>query len=167
VGTAVSRLCIAKQNSRGPPSSAALRPLSLRSAVQARSARRQVIAVKATMGAADSTKGHHHGDRSRQYRFRPCALLITDRSRPCGVRAADRVQRELDDNEDAQKRSQKEQDGSEIRSVELERLVAEGLTLVERRNSMELFRDLAADSSSATPAHPGGRARARWSTIAR
>jgi hypothetical protein len=60
-------------------------------------------------------------------------------------RAADRVQRELDDNEDAQKRSQKEQDGSEIRSVELERLIAEGLTLIERRNSMELFRDLAAD----------------------
>jgi len=59
--------------------------------------------------------------------------------------AADRVQRELDDNEAAQKRSQKEQDGSEIRSVELERLVAEGLTLIERRNSMELFRDIAAD----------------------
>src|SRR5258707_6500779 len=60
-------------------------------------------------------------------------------------RAADRVERELDGNEGAQKRSQKEQDGSEIRSVELERLVAEGLTLIERRNSMELFRDLAAD----------------------
>jgi hypothetical protein len=60
-------------------------------------------------------------------------------------RAADRVQRGLDDNEDAQKRSQKEQDGSEIRSVELERLVAEGLTLIERRNSMEAFRDIAAD----------------------
>src|ERR1700730_5030325 len=60
-------------------------------------------------------------------------------------RAADRVHRELDDNEVAQKRSQKEQDGSEIRSVELERLVAEGLTLIERRNSMDLFRDLAAD----------------------
>ena len=60
-------------------------------------------------------------------------------------RAADRVQGELDDNEDAQKRSQKEQDGSEIRSVELERLLAEGLTLIERRNSMELFRDVAAD----------------------
>jgi hypothetical protein len=60
-------------------------------------------------------------------------------------RAGDRVQRELDDNEDAQKRSQKEQDGSEIRSVQLERLVAEGLTLIERRNSMGLFRDLAAD----------------------
>jgi len=55
------------------------------------------------------------------------------------------VQRELDANEVAQKRSQKEQDGSEIRSVELERLIAEGLTLIERRNSMELFRDLAAD----------------------
>jgi len=60
-------------------------------------------------------------------------------------RAAERVERELDDNEVAQKRSQKEQDGSEIRSVELERLVAEGLTLIERRNSMELFRDQAAD----------------------
>jgi hypothetical protein len=60
-------------------------------------------------------------------------------------RAAGRVQRELDHNEDAQKRSQTEQDGSEIRSVELERLVAEGLTLIERRNSMELFRDIAAD----------------------
>jgi len=60
-------------------------------------------------------------------------------------RAADRVQRALDDNEDGQKRSQKEQDGSEIRSVELERLLAEGLTLIERRNSMELFRDVAAD----------------------
>jgi YspA, cpYpsA-related SLOG family len=60
-------------------------------------------------------------------------------------RAADRVHRALDDNEVAQKRSQKEQDGSEIRSVELERLVAEGLTLIERRNGMELFRDFAAD----------------------
>ena len=60
-------------------------------------------------------------------------------------RATERVHRELDDNEVGQKRSQKEQDGSEIRSVELERLVAEGLTLIERRDSMELFRDMAAD----------------------
>src|SRR5262249_30348817 len=60
-------------------------------------------------------------------------------------RAIDRVQRELDDNEDAQKHSQKDQDGSEIRSVALERLLAEGLTLIERRNSMEFFRDMAAD----------------------
>lgn len=60
-------------------------------------------------------------------------------------RAIGRVERQLDDNEQAQRRSQKEQDGSEIRSVELERLIAEGLSLIERRNSMEVFRDSAAD----------------------
>jgi hypothetical protein len=51
-----ARLYIAKQNSRLPPSSAALRPLSLRSAVQVRSARRPVIATKAATGAANLTK---------------------------------------------------------------------------------------------------------------
>lgn len=60
-------------------------------------------------------------------------------------RAIDRVQRELDANEDEQRRSQREQDGSEVRSVELERLVAEGLTLIERRNSFEFMRDAAAE----------------------
>lgn len=50
-------LCIAKQNSRPPPSSAALRPSALLR-VQARSARRQVIATKAAMGAADPAKDH-------------------------------------------------------------------------------------------------------------
>ena len=56
-------------------------------------------------------------------------------------RMAARVDRQLDDNEQAQKRSQREQDGSEVRSVELERLIAEGITLVERRNAYELMRD--------------------------
>ena len=60
-------------------------------------------------------------------------------------RAVGRIERELDDNEQAQRRSQKDQDGSEIRSVELERLTAEGQTFIERRNSMEFFRDQAAD----------------------
>ncbi len=60
-------------------------------------------------------------------------------------RAVKRIERELDDNEQAQKRSQKEQDGSEIRSVELERLTAEGQTMIERRNCMEFFRDQAAE----------------------
>ena len=60
-------------------------------------------------------------------------------------RAADRVERELDANEQAQRRSQKDQDGSEIRSVELERLLAEGLTLIERRNAFEIMRDQAAE----------------------
>ena len=61
-------------------------------------------------------------------------------------RATDRIERELDDNEQAQQRSQREQDGSEVRSVELERLLAEGLTLIERRNAHEVLRDLAADA---------------------
>ena len=60
-------------------------------------------------------------------------------------RATTRIERELDSNEHAQRRGQREQDGSEIRSVELERLIAEGLTLIERRNVMEYFRDQAAD----------------------
>jgi hypothetical protein len=54
-----------------------------------------------------------------------------------------RVERALDRNECDQRRSQRDQDGSEIRSVELERLLAEGLTLVERRNAHELMRDAA------------------------
>lgn len=61
-------------------------------------------------------------------------------------RAVDRVERELDGNELGQRRLQKEQDGSEVKSVELERLTAEGQTLLERRDSMELFRDLSADA---------------------
>lgn len=58
-------------------------------------------------------------------------------------RATERIERELDGNEQAQRRSQNDQDGSEIRSVELERLIAEGMTLIERRNTIELFRELA------------------------
>ena len=55
-------------------------------------------------------------------------------------RAVSRIERELDDNEQAQQRSQRDQDGSEIRSVELERLIAEGQTLLERRDAFELMR---------------------------
>ena len=60
-------------------------------------------------------------------------------------RATMRIARHLDDNEQAQRRGQREQDGSEVRSVELERLIAEGMTLSERRNAMEFFRDHAAE----------------------
>ncbi len=72
-------------------------------------------------------------------------------------RANERIERQLDDNEQAQKRGQREQDGSEIRSVELERLTAQGLTLIERRNSMEFFRDQAAEHfarHTGSPWHP-------------
>ncbi len=58
---------------------------------------------------------------------------------------AARVQRQLDDNEDRQKRSQQEQDGSEVRSVELETLIAQGQSLIERREAFEQIRDLAAE----------------------
>ena len=60
-------------------------------------------------------------------------------------RSAERIERALDDNEQAQKRSQREQDGSEIRSTELERLLAEGLTLIERRNAFAFMRDQSAE----------------------
>jgi hypothetical protein len=60
-------------------------------------------------------------------------------------RATGRIERELDDNEQAQRRGQREQDGSEVKSVELERLIAEGQTLIERRNAFELMRDQAAE----------------------
>ncbi len=60
-------------------------------------------------------------------------------------RRIDRVARVLDANEAEQRRSQCEQDGSEVRSVELERLIAQGLTLIERRNSFEFMRDAAVD----------------------
>lgn len=60
-------------------------------------------------------------------------------------RACDRVERELDDNERKQKRSQRDQDGSEVASVELEDLIRQGKTLLERRDAFELMRDTAGD----------------------
>lgn len=69
-----------------------------------------------------------------------------------------RVQRQLDDNEDRQRRAQAEQDGSEIRSVELERLIAQGHTLIERRSAFEMLRDRAAEHYEA---HTGSAWRPR------
>jgi hypothetical protein len=60
-------------------------------------------------------------------------------------RKANRIGRDLDDNETAQRRSHTEQDGSQVRSVELERLIAQGLALIERRNGFEFFRGYLAD----------------------
>ncbi len=68
-------------------------------------------------------------------------------------RRIDRIERELDTNETAQRASQRAQDGSEVRSLELERLVAEGLTLIERRNSFEFLRDGAAELFSVHTSH--------------
>jgi len=60
-------------------------------------------------------------------------------------RQAEKAQRDLDDNEDAQKRSQREQDGSEVKSVELERLLIEGQDRIERRDTYEAMRDQAGE----------------------
>lgn len=60
-------------------------------------------------------------------------------------RAVDRIEQKLDSNEQAQKRGQREQDGSEVKSVELERLIRGGQNLIERRDSLETFRETAAD----------------------
>jgi YspA, cpYpsA-related SLOG family len=60
-------------------------------------------------------------------------------------RKIDRIARELDLNEQAQRKGQAEQDGSEVKSVELERLIAEGLSLIERRNAFEFLREHAAE----------------------
>jgi len=60
-------------------------------------------------------------------------------------RKTDRIERELDVNEQAQRKGQAEQDGSEVKSVELERLIAQGLSLIERRNAFEFLREHAAE----------------------
>ena len=86
-------------------------------------------------------------------------------------RAVSRIERGLDDSEQAQRRAQRGQDGSEIRSLELERLTAEGKTRIERRNSMEFFRDQAADQferhiGSAWPPRSGSKVHRRALTSA-
>jgi hypothetical protein len=60
-------------------------------------------------------------------------------------RKTGRIEADLDRNEQAQRRSQTEQDGSEVKSVELERLTDEGKSLIEGRNAFEFFRDYAAE----------------------
>ncbi|HYN39966.1 MAG TPA: DUF2493 domain-containing protein [Rhodospirillales bacterium] len=60
-------------------------------------------------------------------------------------RQVERVERVLDRNEQAQQASQREQDGSEVKSVALERLLAEGIALVEARHAYEAMRDVMAE----------------------
>jgi hypothetical protein len=42
-----------------------------------------------------------------------------------------RIEHQLDTNEQAQRRGQAEQDGSEVKSIELERLIAQGISLID------------------------------------
>jgi hypothetical protein len=64
------------------------------------------------------------------------------------------LDRTLDGNEQAQRRSQTEQDGSEVKSVELERLTGQGVSLIERRNAFEAFREIAAEQFEAVTGSP-------------
>ena len=82
-------------------------------------------------------------------------------------RAVDRIERELDDNEQAQRRSQEQQDGSEVRSVELERLTSQGLTLSSAATRWNSSAIKPPTSSSAILGPRGGRAPGRWSITAR
>ena len=69
-------------------------------------------------------------------------------------RAVERLDRRLDDNERAQRESQRAQDGSEVRSVELERLLDAGRDLLDRRDSLELMRDHAVRFYGVHTGHP-------------
>ncbi len=86
-------------------------------------------------------------------------------------RQAEKAQRDLDDNEDDQKRSQREQDGSEVRSVELERLLIDGQDLIDRRDTYEAMRDEAgemfhAHTGSTWKPHSGSLANRKMLTAA-
>jgi hypothetical protein len=86
-------------------------------------------------------------------------------------RKLDRIERELDSNEQAQRRGQTEQDGSEVKSVQLERLINQGISLIERRNAFEFVRDHAAElyeaaTASAWRPHTGSMVNRRALTAA-
>jgi hypothetical protein len=60
------------------------------------------------------------------------------------------------DNEGRQRISLAEQAGSEVKSVELERLVAEGFSLTECRNAFEAMRDVSRPNTTASKPAPHG-----------
>ena len=69
-------------------------------------------------------------------------------------RAVERIDRRLDENERAQRDSQRAQDGSEVRSVELERLLDAGRRLLDQRDGLELMRDHAVQLHGVHTGHP-------------
>jgi hypothetical protein len=84
-------------------------------------------------------------------------------------RQAAKQQRKLDDNEARQRSSQDLQDGSEIRSVELENLVAHGKAIIDHRDIFENSRDIAAENfraitGSAWRPHSGSMANRKTMT---
>ncbi len=83
-------------------------------------------------------------------------------------RQVERTERVLDRNEQAQKASQREQDGSEVKSVELERLLADGIALVEARHAYEAMRNGLAELYTQATGRPWApRSGSKTSTHAR
>ena len=82
-------------------------------------------------------------------------------------RKIERIERELDSNEQAQRKSQLEQDGSEVKSVELERLTAQGISLINGATPSSSAAITPPACSRLRPVRCGGRKSARWSTVAR
>ena len=64
------------------------------------------------------------------------------------------LQLRLDENEDAQRLLVESQDGSEVRSVELERKLTEGEALMVRRDAFEALRDAAANEHALLTGSP-------------
>ena len=82
-------------------------------------------------------------------------------------RKAERIERELDTNEQAQRKSQLEQDGSEVKSVELERLTAQGVEPDRTAQRLRILpRSRRPPVRGRRPARCGARKSARWSTAA-
>ncbi|MBK8209214.1 MAG: DUF2493 domain-containing protein [Rhodospirillales bacterium] len=69
-------------------------------------------------------------------------------------RKAQRFEDLLERNEIEQRTLQRQQDGSEVKSVELERLTTRGMNLVEERDSLQAMRDWLADLYGAAAGRP-------------
>jgi SLOG family YspA-like protein len=69
-------------------------------------------------------------------------------------RKAQRLEELLERNEIEQRTLQRQQDGSEVKSVELERLTHRGMNLVEDRNCLQAMRDYLADLYAADTGKP-------------
>ncbi|RXH03596.1 hypothetical protein EAV90_13955 [Bradyrhizobium vignae] len=89
--------------------------------------------MKPAMGAAEKAREFIDGKRQGRCLDDPLWSTVNLLDR-----AVDRVEREFAINEQALQRSQREQDGSEVRSVQPDRLATKVLALIECRNGMEL-----------------------------
>ncbi len=69
-------------------------------------------------------------------------------------RRTSHIQKKLNDNADKIKDANRQYDGSEIRDVEMQKLIAEGRSFEEHRNAFELMRDRASEHFAAITGKP-------------